>query len=418
MFTILEKYNFWHDQEIPTGYIRNHYLSQLQQYLGSKLVKVILGQRRVGKSYLMRMIISNLIHTQKVSSHNILYINMDLQPFDFIRNQHDLMNVIEEYQKKLNPIGKIYIFIDEIQEIFEWEKVVNSLSQDYRQEYEIFITGSNANLLSKELGTYLSGRFVSFELFPFSYGEYLDFHQFSRNKDTFLDYLNVGGLPENYHLHNQEMRENYMQALRDSILLRDIVNRYHVRDANLLEKVANYMTQAIGSLFSLQSIVKYLKSHHYKTNVETIGNYLAHLENAYYLYSCERYDIKGKTIFSSEKKYYLNDLFFKNLLSSSFDRGIGHNIENIVFLDLKRQGYTVHVGYIRDKEVDFIAEKGNDRIYIQVCYLLSDENVIAREFNNLMQIPDNYPKYVLSLDDILIKNDQGIIHQNVWQFLS
>jgi len=343
---------------------------------------------------------------------------MDLQPLGFIQDSNDLIKVIEVYRKTLKPQGRIYIFIDEVQEISGWEKTINSLSQDYQQEYEVFITGSNANLLSKELGTYLSGRFVSFEIFPFSYGEYLVFHQMPRNKQTLIDYLHLGGLPENYRLADDEMRTNYISSLKDSIILRDVVGRYHVRDANLLETLANFITDSIGSLFSIQSIVRYLTSHRYKTNVETIGNYLSFLAAAYYIYPCERYDIKGKKIFSSEKKYYLNDLAFKYLLTSSFDRGWSRYLENLIFIDLKRQGYTVYVGQIRGQEIDFVAERGAERLYVQVCYILANEQVIEREFHNLTIIRDNYTKYVISLDDMTLNNYQGIKHVQAWDFLS
>ncbi|MFI4955322.1 MAG: ATP-binding protein, partial [Gammaproteobacteria bacterium] len=294
MLDIISQYNFWDGQITPTGFLRPIYIDTIQKYYGSDLVKVLLGQRRVGKSYIMRMLISRLLKEHHVAAKNILYLNMDLQPMSFIQDSVDLMHAITAYQEALKPEGRIYIFIDEVQEIKDWEKVVNSLSQDYAQQYEVFITGSNANLLSQELGTYLSGRFVSFEIFPFSYGEYLDFHQLTRNKQTLLDYLYLGGLPENYRLNDDEMRENYTRSLRDSILLRDIVKRYQVRDANLLGNLANFTEDSIGSLFSIHSIVKYLNSHRHKTNVETIGNYLNYLCAAYYIHSCERYDIKGR----------------------------------------------------------------------------------------------------------------------------
>lgn len=418
MLEKLREYNFWDGQEVPVGFLRSAYVDAIQKYYGTNLIKVILGQRRAGKSYIMRMLILRLIKERHILPENILYINMDLQPLAFIKDSKDLLEVITTYQDTLKPKGRIFIFIDEVQEIKEWEKAINSLSQDYVQKYEVFISGSNANLLSQELATYLSGRFVSFEVFPFSYEEYLSFHQLERNKRTFIDYMHIGGLPENYHLTDDEMRGNYTRSLKDSILLRDIVTRYNIRDPGLLENLSDFLTDSVGSFFSVHAITNYLNSNHKKTNSETIGNYINYLVNSYLFHECDRYDIKGRKILLNEKKYYLNDLAFKYFLSSSFDKGVGHYLENLIYIDLKRKGYSVYVGTIQNKEIDFIAEKGADRIYVQVSYLLPDKEVIDREFKNLLLIQDNYPKFVISLDDITIKNYQGIQHLQAWEFVS
>lgn len=415
---ILKKYNYWTREEINTGYFRPNYIDRFSRYLNNRLVKVIMGQRRAGKSYLMRMIIKHLIEKEGVLRENIIYINKDIAELDFIDNSKQLVQIINEYQDTLKPAGKVFILLDEVQEIKDWEKAVNSFSQDYKFNYELFITGSNANLLSTELSTYLSGRYISFDVFPFSYEEYIGFKNMKKNKDSFLHYLKNGGIPESCNLEDPEIKKNYLLNLKDSILLRDIVRRCNVRDVYLLEKLLNFIIDSIGSFFSINSVVNYLKSSGYKANPETVGNYVGYLEQAYLIHEADRCDVKGKRILSGEKKYYLNDLGFKYYLSSSFDFGVGKYLENAVYLDLKRKGYTVYTGKLRDKEIDFIAEKDDIKKYIQVCYLLADESVVEREFGNLEQIADHYEKMVISLDDVNLGNRRGIKHINAWEFIT
>jgi predicted AAA+ superfamily ATPase len=364
------------------------------------------------------MMIKHLIENQKVPRKNILYINKDISALDFIDSSNQLIKVVNEYRQVMKPMGKVFILLDEVQEIKNWEKAVNSLSQDYKFDYEVFITGSNANLLSAELSTYLSGRYIDFEIFPFSYEEYIGFNNLDKSKDSFLTYLKNGGIPESCHLEDPEMKRNYLLSLKDSIVLRDIVRRHHIRDVYLLDKLLNFMIDSIGSLFSINKVVNYLKSSGYKCNAETIGNYVGYMKEAFFIHEVDRFDIKGKKILSSEKKYYLNDLGFKYFLFSSFDFAVGKYLENAVYLDLKRKGYQVYTGTLKNKEIDFIAEKDNERKYLQVCYVLADESVIAREFGNLEQIADNYEKVVVSLDDVNFGNRKGIKHINAWKFIT
>jgi predicted AAA+ superfamily ATPase len=357
-FKILKKYNYWNNEKIDPGFFRKSYVEKISHYLDNRLVKVILGQRRVGKSYLMRMIIGYLIEKGSVPRKNILYINKDIAELNFIDSSEILIQVINNYRSTLKPEGKVYIFLDEVQEIGNWEKAVNSLSQDYTFAYELFITGSNANLLSTELSTYLSGRYICFEVLPFSFGEYIDFNNLEKNKNSFIAYLKNGGLPESLRLKNPEMKRNYFMSLKDSIVLKDIVRRHNVRDIYLLDKIINFLIDSIGGLFSLNSVVNYLKSSGYKTNVETVGNYINYLRESYFIYEVDRYDIQGKRILGSEKKY------------------------------------------------------------IQVCYLLADEAVVEREFGNLARIDDHYEKLVISLDDVNMGNRAGIAHINAWDFIT
>lgn len=415
--SILDEYNFWDGKPIEYGYSRPHYLEKIEQFLDNSLVKVILGQRRCGKSRLMRMIIHQLITQQRVPAENILYINKELHAFDFIQDAKILMETFQTYRDLKKPQGKIYFLIDEIQEIQQWEKAINSLSQDYRLPIELFITGSNAYLLSSELATYLSGRYISLTVYPFGYKEYCHVFSLQQNRASVLAYMENGGLPEIYQFNHIESKQNYVQSLMDSIVLRDIVQRHNVRDTFLLEKVIQFAIDSVGSLLSVSSMIKTLAQHGYRSNVETIGNYLGFCKDAFFLHECERYDLRGKQILIGERKYYLNDLAFKIFYHSGFENYISRILENCVYLSLRRQGYKVYVGRYDDKEVDFVAEKAGEKLYVQVAYLLADENVIAREFGALALIQDNYPKWVVSLDDIRHKNNQGILHKHLWEIL-
>jgi predicted AAA+ superfamily ATPase len=414
MIETIKKYNFWNGEPVKCGFIRQEYLSRIGNFIGNRLIKVVLGQRRTGKSFLMRMIIDHLIRIDGVLPQNILYINMDIRDFSFINNADKLSLTIAEYRKELNPVGKVYLFVDEIQEIEGWEKYINSLSQDYTAEYEVFITGSNANILSSELSTYLSGRYVSIEIFPFSFSEFLGYYNLPQNKDAYLRYLKKGGLPELLAI-KDDLAENYISALKDSIILRDIINRHSIRESVLLKRMVDYLIDSPSTLFSVNKIVNTFKSSGIRTNVETIGEYIRFLCEAYFVHEASRYDISGKKILAGEKKYYLNDLCFKQYLTSGFDKGISRFLENLVFLHFKREGYTIYVGKFGNREIDFVAEKNGIRKYIQVAYLLNGEDVIKREFGNLEAINDNYEKMVISLDDICLGNVNGILHRRAWE---
>lgn len=417
MIEILRQYNFWKGPPTDIGYRREAYLTSLAGYLGNSLVKVILGQRRVGKSYLLRMFINHLITELMTPPENILYINKDIHALDFVHDNNSLQETIDAYRKHLEPKGRIYIFLDEVQEIKNWEKAANSISQDYTLDCELFVTGSNANLLSGELATYLGGRYLTLEVFPFSYPEFLGIHKAQKGRETFVSWLEFGGIPESYQLSSRELKVNYYRSLMDSIVLRDIVFRHKVREVALLERLIHFLMDSIGSFFSVHSVVRALKNGGYRTNEETVASYLRFLQQAYFIHESPRYDIKGKKILTGERKYYLNDLGFKCFLSSSFDFGIGKYLENAVFMQLRREGNTVYTGRIKDREIDFIAEKGNIRKYVQVAYLLPDEKVVEREFGNLASIDDNFEKVVVSMDDFSFGNRDGILHVKAWDFI-
>lgn len=417
MIDILREYNFWDGRPVLTGLFRESYTSWLQHYLGARLIKVVVGQRRSGKSYLFRMLINHLMSELKVPPNNILYINKDISALDFIQNDRDLQSVIDTYKAQMRPQGKCYLFFDEIQQVRGWEKIVNSFSQDYTREYEVFITGSNANLISSELATLLSGRYVTLEVFPFSYSESLKMTRHERNKDSFIEYLKHGGIPETFIFKTKESIANYVESLKDSIVLRDIVQRHGVKDIALLKRIIDFAIDTVGSLLSINSIVKALQASGIKTNVETVGSYFEYLRQAFFLHESARYDLKGKKILQGERKYYLNDLAFKFFTTSSFDFSIGKYLENAIFLHYKRQGYTISTGKLPVGEVDFVMEKAGNRIYVQAAYLLSDESVIEREFGNLEKIDDNYEKLVVTLDDVDFGNRKGIRHVRAWELI-
>lgn len=413
-FKKLEKYNFWLGEPIEAGFLRAMYLERIKKYIGNNLIKVLVGQRRVGKSYILRQLIKSLIN-QNVNPKNIFYLNKELVDFEEIRSSKDLKKLIDEYERRLKPKGKIYVMLDEIQEIDQWEKIVNSLSQDYKKQYEVFITGSNSHLLSGELATYLSGRSVSFEILPFIFDEYVEYFNLKKNKENYLAYLQAGGLPELYKLEDNETKRNYISSLRSTILLKDIVARFNIKDVNLLDVLFTFLTDNIGNLFSTNKIVQYLNSQKRKTNHETIANYIDYLKQSFLVYEAERYDIKGKALLSGNKKYYLNDLAFRNYLSSGFDDGAGKSLENLIYIHYRALGYKIYVGSIGREEVDFILEKGGEKKYIQVAYLLATKDVVEREFRSLEKINDSYEKYVISLDDILFGNRNGIKHVRPWE---
>ena len=417
MIDSISKYNFWEEKLPQTGFFRQKPITKLLSYQNSSLVKVITGQRRCGKSYLLRMMIKHLITEAGVDRKNILYLNMEMPELLSVTTSRQLFEIISEYRQELSPQGKYYLFVDEIQEIAEWEKTINSISQNHEEPCEVFITGSNAHLLSGELATYLTGRYVPIEVFPFSYREYRESTRQPASQQSLATYLQQGGMPEMRNLPDDETKRNYLGTLRDSILLNDIIRRHKLRDVSLLQRLYQFTADTIGSLFSLNGIVRHLNGSGYKTNVETVANHLRHLCEAYLIHEAERYDIQGKKILSGERKYFLNDTSYRYFLSSSFDPGPGKYLENAIYLHFRRNGYTVFTGRAGSTEVDFIAEKGNERIYCQVAYILPDEKVIEREFRSLLAIKDNYPKFVVSMDPVSIGNRQGIEHVQAWEFL-
>jgi len=398
-----------------TNYRRDIYLKKIIPFINKPVIKIITGIRRCGKSFLMKQIISELNATG-IENKNILYINKELVTFNFIENYTQLYTYISE---KFNSTqGKKYILIDEIQEIQQWEKAVGSLFAE--NEYDIYITGSNAHLLSSEIATLLSGRYVEINLYTLSYKEFVQFRntELTNAEDEFYLYLKYGGFPViHFFDYNDELIYQYINSLYSTILLKDIISRYNIRNVQLFENLTKFVFDNIGNIFSGNSIAKYLKAQNISMGLDTIQNYLQYLENSFLVYKVNRYDLKGKRILEIHEKYYLSDIGLKNAMLGYREKDIAGMLENIVFLKLKQSDYKVFIGKFLDYEIDFVAEKGNSRIYIQVAYLLNSKETIEREFQVMKQISDNYPKYVLSMDKHQTTNNEGIIRMNIINFL-
>lgn len=395
-------------------YIRKYYLDKINSYLdNTELIKVLLWQRRVWKSYIMKQIINSLEKNKGVKKSNIIYINLEI---DYIK--YNNINELDKFiQDKIKNKKRYYLFIDEVQELEWWEKLINSYRADDNLDIDIFITWSNANLLSSDLSTYLAGRYIDFEIMPFSYDEYLWYFWLSNNKQNFINYMNFSWISELYKLKDDESKINFLRSIKDSIILKYIVKKHKVKDIDLLEKLFFYIAWNIWNLFSLNSIVKKLKWIQIKSNTTTLWNYLNFLEKTYIIHSVSRYELQWKKILEWEKKYYLNDLAFNNFFNSGYDIWWWKKLENIVYNHLRQNWYTIYVWNMQGVEIDFVAEKWKEKMYIQVAYIISDDNVFKREFGNLEKIKDNYKKLVLSMDDVLI-NYKGIEHINIWDFLT
>ncbi len=414
-FDIIRRYNLWDGKAFPIGYRRESYLRQIDGFIGNRLVKVIVGQRRTGKSYLLRQVAQGLIDERNVDAHNILYLNKEYLEFDFINTYVDLEELYQAYKRTIKPQGRVYLFIDEIQNIDGWERFVNSHSQDFVDECEIFISGSNSKLLSTELATLLSGRYVEFRIFPYSYQESLNVTQASPGRDSYIQYLQTGGLPELYNISNDESKRQYVASVKDTILLRDIVSRMKLRDVQLLEDTFTFLVSKASNLISVRNVVKYFESRKRKVSYDVVAAYISYLEEAFLVHKSERYNIRGKDVVMGNNKYYLNDLSFKNYLYPGFAYGMGYLLENAVYLDLSRMGYKIYTGVWKESEVDFVAIRADRTVYIQCSYQLEDEQTALREYKPLYSISDSFEKYVVSLDLVQRPSSEGIRHIRAYE---
>jgi uncharacterized protein len=410
---LLKKYNFWDSNTFDFGYMRNEYTGKIADAIGNRLIKVLVGQRRSGKSYILRQVAKQLIDNG-VRPENTLFINREFTDFDFLKTYKDLDELIKMYKNELKPAGKVYLFIDEIQLLEGWERVVNSYSQDFSEKYELFISGSNSKMLSGELATLLSGRYICFEIFPFSYNEYLGITGQETGRKSYMEYMGSGGLPELFMLPTTEFKRNYLSAIKDTVLLRDIIQRNNIRDPTLLEDIFVFLVNNASNLISIANIVNYFKGQSRKTSYDAVSNYIGYIEDAFLIHRCDRYDIKGKDTLSGNAKYYINDLAYKNYLYPGYGYGFGYLVENLIYLELCRVGFDVYVGALRNKEVDFVAKKADRVIYLQSSYQLSDESTVEREYSALESIGDNYEKLVVSLDEIVLPIRGGIKHIQAW----
>lgn len=392
---------------------RKLYIDRLKPYIGKSIIKVIIGQRRVGKSFLLFQIMDELLE-RGVKKENIVYINKEKLEFDHIRNYKDLAAHVKKQERK-NKIKAI--FVDEIQDIEDFEKALRHWHAIGK--YDVYCTGSNANLLSGELAAYLSGRFMEFEVFSLSYLEFLDFHKLKNNKESFLKYIRYGGLP---YLINLELADlvafDYLKNIYSTIVLNDIVARFNIRNLVFLEKLIEYLADNVGSLVSAKKISDFLKSQKINISTQVVLNYLNALTATFIVFRVSRADVRGRKIFEINDKFYFEDLGLRHALIGYRADDINKVLENLIYIHLRVNGYTAHVGQLGDKEIDFVAEKNERRIYIQVAYLIADKATKKREFENLLDIKDNYRKIVVSMDEVIVGDYKGIKHINIIDFLS
>jgi predicted AAA+ superfamily ATPase len=337
---------------------------------------------------------------------------MELSALSYIKTKDELEKVFEIYSKNIAKWWKIYLFIDEIQEIEWWEKYINSLRADITKDVEICISWSNSKLLSWELATYLSWRYIKFNVYPFSYEEYLWLTWEEKWSNSLSNYLNIWGIPDLYNLQTKELQKNYIESLKDTVILKDISIRYWVRDVATLEKLFYFLVWNTWNLSSINSLSWKLSAEWINMSIGALSNYLRYLQEVFVFHWCDRYDIKGKKRLEWNKKYYLNDLSFQNYLLPKYDNNNGKKLENYVYCYLLQKWYSIYVWKLWDNEIDFVAEKEWWRIYVQVAYMLYDDSVIKREYWNLRKIEDSFPKYIISMDPLKNPIDQyWIIHQ-------
>lgn len=393
---------------------RKFYLEKIVKLIDTEDIKVITGVRRCGKTVLLKQIIDEL-ENRGIASENIIYMSFESSKYKNIRNDDDLDEFI--FSKTNNLNGKIYLLFDEIQKVKNWEVSLNSYRVDL--ECDIYITGSNSQLLSGELATLISGRYISINMLPFSFKELIQYYdEMHENIDEiklFEQYLSYGGFPGLLNYENEE-KEKYLYDLYSTIVLNDILYKNKVKDLDLLERLMEFMISNIGQLFSANSISKYIKNENRKTTPHTIINYMDYARNAFIFYQIKRENIKQKRKLLISDKYYLVDSGFYFIFNGPTQRNWGQLLENIVFLELIRQGYSITIGKIQDLEVDFVCRKANQIKYIQVSQSILDENTRKREFKSLEKISDSYPKYVISMDSFDFSAN-GIIHLNIIDFL-
>lgn len=390
---------------------REQILRRIRPFYDSELIKVLVGLRRSGKSVLLRQIMEEL-KQNGVGEEQIIYINFEDFQYSHITDAEKLYHYICERRKSEE---KYYLFFDEIQMVAEFERVINSFRATW--DVSIFITGSNGKLLSGELATLLSGRYVSFRVAPFSFSEYCEIKEIEKPSDEdLIEYMNWGGMPQRFSMKSEEEIRTFLKDLYNSIVLRDVVQRTGAKDIDLLNRIMEYLMANPSQTFSSQGILKYFKSVDRSVSTQTLYNYLEHIQTSLIVSQAKRYDIRGKRILTTLDKYYLTDLGLGRIHNSGFKLEMGALLENVVYNELLNRGYEVYIGKIPNGEVDFVALKNGKREYYQVAYYLYDEAVINREFGAYCQISDNYPKYVISMDKMDFSRD-GIIHLNAKEFL-
>lgn len=394
---------------------RPTYTEKIMAYTDAPFVKILTGVRRCGKSTILKMIMDKL-RERGVPTEQIVSYRFDSMEYEDMTARQ----MYAELKGRLSPNGKTYFFLDEVQELKDWEKVVNSLQSDF--DVDLYVTGSNSRMMSSEISTYLTGRYVAFRIFTLSFAEYLKFKrqyaEVGNPRQELADYIRLGGFPAT-HLQNYSQDEIYtiVRDIYNSTIFSDIVKRNQVRKIDQLERVVKYTFNNVGNTFSAKSISDYLKAEHRTLDNETVYSYLEKLEKAYLLHRCSRYDLQGKELLKTQEKFYLADTALRYSVLGYNPDTVAASLENVVYLELCRRGYAVNIGKTNDGEIDFVATRQNEKLYVQVTERISTERTERREYNRLLDIRDNYPKYVLRTDDFAGGNYEGIQTMHVADFL-
>ena len=396
---------------------RKEYYDYIERFIDKPVIKVITGIRRAGKSTMLKLLQTHL-ESRGIERDNIIYINFESMKYYNIRTAKLFYDYISSL---IISDQRMYLFFDEIQLVDRWEEAINSFLVDFN--VDIYITGSNSNLLSSELSTLLTGRYVQFRMYPLSFKEMLKFQSElvgEKDKNTLIEkYIRQGGFPA-LHIANYDEETAYMiiNDIYDSIVLRDVVQRYNIRNIELLNRIMKYIMDNVGNTFSAKSISDYFKSQYRKVDITTIYNYIDALVSSFIIEKVNRYDVHGKEILKTQEKFYLADQGIQHAVFGYRNRNISGVLENIVYNELKRRGYLVYIGKLKDKEIDFIAERKNEKVYVQVTYKMENEQTIEREFGPLLAVQDHYPKYVVSMDDKFEDNLEGVKHVYLMDFIS
>ena len=392
------------------------YMDKIMAYTDTPFVKILTGMRRCGKSTILKMIMERLKAERHIPDERIISCRYDSMEYVDLTAK----DMYDQLKSRLSTEGKTYLFLDEVQEIEGWERVVNSLASDF--DVDLYVTGSNSRMMSSEIATYLTGRYISFRIFTLSFGEYLMFKRqyapVGDAKTELANYVRLGGFPATHlQAYSQEEVYTIVRDIYNSTIFSDIVRRSQIRKIDQLERIVKYTFNNVGNTFSAKSIADYLKSEHRSLDNETVYNYLEKLEKAYLLHRCIRYDLQGRELLKTQEKFYLADVALRYSVLGYDADSVAASLENIVYLELCRRGYTVNVGKTDGGEIDFVAERQNERLYVQVTQELRSEKTAKREYERLLEIRDNYPKYVLTTDAFAGGNYQGIRAMHIADFL-
>lgn len=392
---------------------RTKYIEKIQNFIDKPIVKILTGMRRVGKSTILDIIKDDVL--KDIPEENKIYMNFESFEFFEIKDSALLKNYLNENLK--DKEGKVYFFFDEIQLVEDWEKVINALRVSF--DSDIYITGSNSKLISGDLATLLAGRYVEFEIQPFTFDEFSQIYKnFNLNLDElFQKFIKIGGMPGlKYFKLEEEVSQKYLNDIYNTVLVKDVLNYNNIRDVDIFNRILSFAMQNIGANFSASAIKNYLKSENRNISVDTVLNYLEYCSRAFVLKKVPRFDLEGKKLLKVDEKYYLTDHGFRQSMGFSNVKDIERTLENIVYIELLSRGFDVKIGKVKDREIDFVAKKGEEIFYFQVAYLMENEKTRDREFGVYDLIKDNYPKYVLSMDKLDF-SQRGIIHKNIIDFL-